>query len=138
MGTWHQEQFKSISRGGNDLFNDCLKSKLTEQEVEQELLKLLQKYCPEKECPLAGSSIHIDKEVLKQRMPNAHNHLHYRIIDVSSFLGILRRWAPRKESSLTSKLCRAGRETVNHRAMDDIEYSIELMKLFYPLLTGRP
>ncbi|CAF3456712.1 unnamed protein product [Rotaria sp. Silwood1] len=138
LGQWHQEQFKSVDEGGNGLFEACVKSNLSEADVEQKLLKILQRHCPEKECPLAGSSIHIDKEVLKQRMPKAHDYLHYRIIDVSSFRGMLKRWAPRSELKFVSKLSNNGRETVNHRAMDDIEYSIELMKLFHQLLTGRP
>ncbi|CAF3124557.1 unnamed protein product [Rotaria sp. Silwood2] len=138
LGSWHQEQFKSVDQGGNGLFDACIKSTLSESDVEKKLLKILQRHCPEKECSLAGSSIHIDKEVLKQRMPNAHNYLHYRIVDVSSFRGMLKRWAPRNELKFVSKLSNNGRDTVNHRAMDDIEYSIELMKLFHPLLTGRP
>ncbi|CAF1136750.1 unnamed protein product [Rotaria sordida] len=138
LGSWHQEQFKSVDEGGNGLFEACIKSNLSEAEVEQKLLQILQRHCPEKQCPLAGSSIHIDKEVLKQRMPKAHDYLHYRIIDVSSFRGMLKRWAPRNELKFVSKLSKIGRDTVNHRAMDDIEYSMELMKLFHPLLTGRP
>jgi len=134
LGEWHQNQFKSIELGGNGLFDDCLKSKLTEAQVEENLLKLLKRYCPEKECPLAGSSIHIDKEVLKKRMPRIHDYLTYRIVDVSSFRGMIRRWAPKTESKFMYQLSRNGRDSVNHRAMDDIEWSIEFMKLFQPLL----
>ncbi|CAF1677578.1 unnamed protein product [Rotaria magnacalcarata] len=138
LGEWHQEQFKSLSNGGNGLFQECIDSKLSEAEVEEKLLAILKRHCPEKECSLAGSSIHTDKDVLKQRMPRAHDYLHYRIIDVSSFQGALKRWAPKRDSDFVRKLSNIGRDTVNHRAMDDIEYSIELLKLFYPLLTGRP
>ncbi len=36
------------------------------------------------ECPLAGNSIGEDKRFLYKYMPKLINHLHYRIIDVST------------------------------------------------------
>lgn len=135
LGDWHQNQFKSVDQGGNGLFDECLRSRFTEAEVEQQLLKLLKRYCPEKQCPLAGSSIHTDKEVLKKRMPQAHDYLDYHIIDVSSFQGMMKRWAPKTQSKFTNQLSKNGRNSVHHRAMDDIEWSMELMRLFRPLLT---
>jgi oligoribonuclease len=103
--------------------------------MEDELLHLIQRYCPEKMCPLAGSSIHIDREVIKLRMPKVHDYLHYRIIDVTSFQGIMRRWAPGVESKMKRQVAANGQEIVNHRAMDDIEWSISFMKQFRPILT---
>ena len=138
LGEWHQNQFKAKEEGGNDLFRDCLQSKSTEREVEVEVLKLLRRFCPEGECPLAGSSIHIDRDVLRQRMPEVFKYLHYRIIDVSSFRAMLKRWKPARDADLVSQLAHGGQENVNHRAMDDIEWSIALMKLYRPMLTGRP
>lgn len=136
LGPWHQNQFKATTDGGNGLFDECLRSRMTEKQVETELLKLISKYCPEGECPLAGSSIHIDREVLKQRMPSVAKYLHYRIIDVSSFRAMLKRWNPRKDADFMSTLSHGGTENVNHRAMDDIEWSIALMKLFEPMFRG--
>ncbi|CAF3151772.1 unnamed protein product [Rotaria sp. Silwood2] len=130
LGKWHQETFANQSQGGNGLFADVLKSRLTKERVEDELLTKLKLYCPEKMCPLAGSSIHIDKQVLKLQMPKVHDYLHYRIIDVSSFQAIMRRWAPWIEGKIKKQLARNGQDTVNHRAMDDIEWSISFMKEF--------
>jgi oligoribonuclease len=132
---WHQKTFADKDAGGNGLFADVLKSKLTKDEVEEDLLALLKHYCPEKKCPLAGSSIHIDKEVLKLRMPTVHAYLHYRIIDVSSFQGIMKRRTPWIERDIKKRLAKKGQETVNHRAMDDIEWSISFMREFRPILT---
>ena len=134
LGDWHQGMFKDRSKGGNNLFADVLKSRLTKEEVEDELLDLLKEHCPEGKCPLAGSSIHIDREVLKQEMPKVHKYLHYRIIDVSSFQGIMKRWAPWIDRKMKEKLGDHGQETVNHRAMDDIKWSISVMKEFRPIL----
>ncbi|CAF1293544.1 unnamed protein product [Adineta steineri] len=138
LADWHQETFADCDKGGNGLFADVLKSKITREQVEKELLSLLKHYCVEKKCPLGGSSVHIDKEVLKLRMRSVHDYLHYRIIDVSSFQGIMRRWAPWIETDIKKNLARKGQESVNHRAMDDIEWSIAFMKEFRPHLTKRP
>jgi oligoribonuclease len=116
------------------LFHDCIKSKFTKQQVVGELLALLKRHCPEKKCSLAGSSIHIDKEVLKRCMPTVHDYLHYRIIDVSTLQAVMRRWAPWMESEIKSQLATNGQEEVKHRAMDDIEWSIAFMKMFRPHL----
>ena len=138
LGTWQQETFKDTADGGNGLFAESIRSRLTKEEVEKELLDLLKQHCVEKQNPLAGSSIHIDKGVLKLRMPKVHDFLHYRIIDVSSFQAIMKRWAPRTESKMKRDLAANGQETVNHRAMDDIKWSISLMKQFKPLLEEKP
>ncbi|CAF1645437.1 unnamed protein product [Rotaria magnacalcarata] len=130
LGHWHQETFADITQGGNGLFADVLQSKLKKEEVEDELLRMIKRHCPEKMCPLAGSSIHIDKSVLKLQMPKVHDYLHYRIIDVSSFQAVMRRWAPWIEIKIKRNLARHGQDVVNHRAMDDIVWSISFMKEF--------
>jgi oligoribonuclease len=79
-------------------------------------------------CSLGGSSIHIDRQVLKKCMPKVHDYLHYRIIDVTSFQLIMQRWVPETERKIKRDLARSGQETVNHRAMDDIKWSISFMK----------
>ena len=136
LGQWHQEHFgpPSNGKGGNDLFADCIKSKLTNDYVENALLTLLKKYCPEGKCSLAGSSIHTDKLVLKTCMPKVHNYLHYRIIDVSSIQAVMKRWASDIESKIKNRLANGGQGTVNHRAMDDIRWSISYMKAFRKLM----
>ena len=136
LGTWHQDAFKDAEQGGNDLFKDVLASQITKEQVEIELLELIKRHCPEKACPLAGSSIHVDKEVIKVQMPSVYEYLHYRLIDVSSFREMMKRWAPSTASKFARQLVSGGREIVNHRAMDDIEWSIAMMRLFKPLLTS--
>lgn len=105
--------------------------------MEEELLELIKRYCPEKSCPLAGSSIHVDREVIKIEMPSVYEYLHYRLIDVSSFQEMMKRWAPITSSKFIRHIATNGKENVSHRAMDDIEWSIELMKMFRPLLSAR-
>ncbi|CAF0740666.1 unnamed protein product [Adineta ricciae] len=138
LGQWHQDTFKDVKDGGNDLFADCLKSKLTREQVEEELLTVIKRHCPEKMCSLAGSSIHIDKRVLEQEMPKVHSYIHYRIIDVSSFQAIMRRWTPWMEKKIKARLARKGPVNVHHRAMDDIEWSISFMRELRTVFDQQP
>ncbi|CAF2033399.1 unnamed protein product [Rotaria magnacalcarata] len=79
--------------GGNGLFDDVFVSKTTKEEMESQLLDVIKRHCPEKSCPLTSSSIHWDREVVRLRMQSIFNHLHYRIIDVSSFYEMIQRWS---------------------------------------------
>jgi len=128
LGHWHQKTFANVDQEGNGLFADVLKSKLTKDQVEEELLALIKRHCPPKVCSLAGSSIHIDKQVLQKCMPKVHDYLHYRIIDVTSFQLIMRRWIPDVEAKIKRHVATNGQDIVNHRAMDDIKWSISFMK----------
>lgn len=130
LGDWHQKTFADISKEGNGLFADVIKSKLTKDEVEEQLLALFQRHCPPESCPLAGNSIHTDKVVLKQCMPKAHKYLHYRIIDVTSFQLIMSRWVPEKDREIKKGMAKgsSSQDSGLHRAMYDIERSIAYMK----------
>ncbi|CAF1273637.1 unnamed protein product [Adineta steineri] len=152
LSNFHQNTFKSRSDvrtssilflGGNGLFDDILASKTTKEEMEVQLLELLKRHCPEKGCPLAGSSIHWDRAVIRLQLPSVYEYLHYRIIDVSSFFGVVERWIPserwvEKEKYLDrimqEKYTDNNREGGVHRAMYDVERSIEILKLFKPCL----
>jgi oligoribonuclease len=70
-------------------------------------------------------------------MSRVHEYLHYRVIDVSSFREMMKRWAPGTASKFARQLASDGGEVVSHRAMDDIIWSIQMMKMFKPLLTSR-
>ena len=45
--------------------------------------------------PLCGNSIATDRGFLARDMPGLDDHLHYRMIDVSSIKELCRRWYPR-------------------------------------------
>jgi len=71
----------------------CEKSGLTQKsresqtsvsEAESELLEFVKQYTPPSSCPLAGNSVHADKLFLARYMPTLVQHLHYRIVDVST------------------------------------------------------
>jgi len=133
---FHQKTFRDAEVGGsftplpgspgNGLFSAILASTNTKEQVEKELLALLRKHCVEKACPIAGNSIQCDREALKIEMPDVYAFFNHRIIDVSSFTGVMERWLP---SSLEAwKLAQETESNYNHRAMNDVEASIKSMQ----------
>lgn len=48
------------------------------------MLEFVSKHVPPGRCPLAGNTVHMDKRFLDKYMPRLMEHLHYRIVDVSS------------------------------------------------------
>lgn len=76
-----------------------------------------------KKCMLAGSTVYFDRQFLLKYFPCMKTFFHYRLIDVSTPLEMIRRWRP----DLVSKL---PRRLGSHRAYDDISESINLMKFF--------
>lgn len=132
-----------IFLGGNGLFDDILASTTTKEEMDSQLLELMKRHCPEKACPLAGSSIHVYREILRLRIPAVYNHLNHRIIDLSSLLGMVARWSTSSRWAETERhvddiMGGKHRNIPNrgeaYRAVYDIERSIEILKLFKPCL----
>ncbi|VDN55245.1 unnamed protein product [Dracunculus medinensis] len=87
------------------------------------VLNLLTKYTKKGMCPLAGSSVSVDRLFINRQMQNLAAHLHYRTIDVSSFKEIVKRWYPEKYATMPAKIGK-------HRAVDDILESIEELKWY--------
>ena len=92
------------------------------QEVENELLKFIDKYCT-KELYLAGNSIHQDRKFIEREMPQLNERLHYRMLDVSA-------WKIYFENALKKRFIKPE----NHRALDDINGSIEELKWYLTFL----
>eukprot|EP00732_Lithocolla_globosa_P005932 Lithocolla_globosa_v1_NODE_6506_length_1076_cov_5.807052.p1 type:complete len:318 gc:universal NODE_6506_length_1076_cov_5.807052:99-1052(+) len=132
LSEWHQTQFKTVQEGGNDLFFDCINSKITTQQFENELLDFLKKNCVEKHSHLSGSSIHCDREVLRIKHRKIYDFFSHQIIDVSTISGLMERWSPQLRQPLQDTLYKKeeGQKTRQHRAMDDITRSIEMLKFY--------
>lgn len=73
-----------------------------------------------KVAPLAGSSIHFDRRLVRRDLPMVDLHCHYRNIDVSTVKELCRRWSPTVYQS------RPGKDEADkkHRVLDDIRGSI--------------
>jgi oligoribonuclease len=64
-----------------------------------------------------------DAKFLTKYMPNLMRHLHYRVIDVSTVKELAMRWDPDLLNS-------APKKKLTHRALDDINESIEELKFY--------
>jgi oligoribonuclease len=73
--------------------------------------------------PLAGNSVSVDRNFIIRDMPRLNEYLHYRTIDVSSIKELARRWYPKIYFAAPAK-------TGNHRALGDIQDSIEELKYY--------
>merc|ERR1711993_76350 len=69
-------------------------STISLEEAENKILSFVKQWIPEKKCPLAGNSVGQDAKFLEKYMPKFMNHLHYRIVDVSTIKELSRRWYP--------------------------------------------
>jgi oligoribonuclease len=93
-------------------------STLTLAEAEQQLLAYVKRFVPERRtAPLCGNSIATDRAFLARDMPALDDHLHYRMVDVSSMKELARRWFPRVYFAQPAK-------GLAHRALADIIESV--------------
>ena len=101
-----------------------LNSDVTVRQAERQVLSFVKKHVPEKGiAPLAGNSIHTDRAFLVKHMPRLVNHLHYRIVDVSTIKELTRRWMP-------DRLEEAPEKDTGHRALADIRESIKELEYY--------
>jgi oligoribonuclease len=94
-------------------------STITLGDAEKLVLDYVRSHVPEpKSAPLCGNSIATDRGFLARDMPALDEHLHYRMIDVSSMKELAKRWYPRVYQSQPDK-------GLAHRARADIRESIQ-------------
>ena len=91
------------------------------EEAEERTLQFLQEWVPEGRAPLCGNSVWNDKKFMEKEMPKLVEHLHYRMIDVSTVKELARRWYPE-----VGRYEKKGA----HLALDDILESIEELRYF--------
>ena len=107
-------------------------SAVTLAEAEDLVMGYITTHVPDpRTAPLCGNSIATDRGFLARDMPRLDNHLHYRMIDVSSIKELCRRWYPRVYFGQPPK-------GLAHRALADIRESIRELEyyrrtLFVPL-----
>ncbi len=88
-------------------------------EAERLVLDYVKSHLPEpKSAPLCGNSIATDRGFLARDMPSLDEHLHYRMIDVSSIKELAKRWYPRIYQAQPAK-------GLAHRALADIRESLQ-------------
>jgi oligoribonuclease len=93
-------------------------------EAEQLVLDYIRTWVPEpRKAQLAGNSVGTDRNFLARDMPLVIDHLHYRVIDVSTIKELARRW-------YTRAYFQAPPKTGGHRALGDIEDSIRELRYY--------
>lgn len=94
------------------------------REAEREVLRFVREHVPvARVAPLGGNSIGTDRMFLRRYMPELHEHLHYRNIDVSTVKELARRWYPGLEDGRPEK-------NGGHRALADIRESIDELRWY--------
>lgn len=103
---------------------EVLDNGVTLQDAEDAVLEHIRRYLPDpKKAPLCGNSIATDRTFLTRDMPRIDDHLHYRMVDVSSIKELLRRWYPRIYYASPEK-------NGGHRALADITESIQELRYY--------
>jgi len=96
----------------------------TMEQAEAQALEYIRRFVPERrKAPLCGNSIATDRSFIARYMPQLDDHLHYRMVDVSSIKELTRRWYPRVYFNSPPKLG-------GHRALADIVDSINELRYY--------
>ncbi|MDU0969068.1 MAG: oligoribonuclease [Actinomycetaceae bacterium] len=97
-------------------------------DAEAQVLAYIKRFVPEpRKALLAGNSVGTDKMFLEKEMPQVMEHLHYRIVDVSSVKELAKRWYPRT-------FYQAPEKHGGHRALADIRESIQELRYYRAVL----
>lgn len=93
-------------------------------EASEACMAYITEHCPEPgKAVLAGNSVGQDKLFLARDLPAITDHLHYRIVDVSTLKELARRWYPKAYYQAPAK-------TGGHRALGDIVDSINELRYY--------
>jgi len=99
-------------------------SSTTVKQAEEQVLDYVKRFVPDRrKAPLCGNSIATDRTFITRYMPELDDHLHYRMIDVSSIKELARRWYPRAYFNAPAK-------DGGHRALADILESINELRYY--------
>lgn len=103
---------------GSGLTEEVRASTVSLADAEAQVLAYVREHVPDRHgAPLCGNSIATDRGFLARDMPTLDDHLHYRMVDVSSIKELCRRWYPRIYFNQPEK-------GLAHRALADIRESI--------------
>ena len=112
------------------LLDEIAASKVTVADAQERTLSFITEHVPEPgTVPLCGNSIGTDRRFLDQYMPALEQHLHYRVIDVSTIKELLKRWQP-EVAQAWADLSRSRAGTTKHRALDDVLESIDELRYY--------
>jgi len=117
MDAWNKS-----THGKSGLVDRVRGSRLTEVDVENEMLAWLAQYVPKGASPMCGNSICQDRRFLARYMPRLEAHFHYRNLDVSTLKELAKRWKPEIAGGFEKRS--------KHEALADIYESIDELKYY--------
>jgi oligoribonuclease len=116
MDDWNKEHHTK-----SGLWAKVVTSEVSLAEAEKRTLDFLKAWVGPRESPLCGNSIWQDRRFLVRHMPALEQHLHYRLVDVSTLKELAARWYPGVKFI---------KPKGSHRALDDIRESIDELKFY--------
>jgi oligoribonuclease len=106
------------------LLDEIAVATTTLEDAEADVLNYIKRFVPDRrKAPLCGNTISTDRSFISHYMPALDDHLHYRMIDVSSIKELARRWYPRAYYNSPPK-------NGGHRALADILESITELRYY--------
>ena len=110
------------THGKSGLTERVRASRLSDAEVEAQILEFLAQHVPPKLSPICGNSVHQDRRFLVRYMPKLEDYFLYRNLDVSTLKELARRWKPEVMAGLTKH--------GKHEALADIHESIAELRYY--------
>lgn len=117
MDSWNKR-----THGKSGLIDRVRASRLTEADVEAQMLAFVQQYVPKRASPMCGNSICQDRRFLARYMPRLEAYFHYRNLDVSTLKELAARWRPELKDGF--------KKENKHTALADIYESIAELKYY--------
>ena len=123
MDEWNTKHHKQ-----SGLWDKVLNSETNTKQAEEQTLNFLKEHTKHNSSPLCGNSVWQDRSFLYNYMPSIVDHLHYRIVDVSTIKLLASHWNCDIEPFVKKN---------EHRALDDIKESIEELRHYQTKLFNK-
>jgi oligoribonuclease len=104
----------------NGLIQKCLESDVSIEQADADTVEYLKQFVGEKESPLCGNSISVDRNFIEFNMSSLNRFLHWRNIDVTTLKQLLKLWKGEEYFKPNGE----------HEALGDIKESIEELKFY--------
>ena len=116
------DKWNKSTHSKSGLIDKIKASKLSEIDVEAQMLEFLKLHVPAGASPMCGNSICQDRRFMVRTMPRLETYFHYRNLDVSTLKELAKRWKPEIAAGFT--------KDSKHEALSDIYDSINELKYY--------
>lgn len=114
------DKWNKSTHSKSGLIGKIKASRLSETDVEAQMLEFLKRHVPSGVSPMCGNSICQDRRFMVRTMPQLEAYFHYRNLDVSTLKELAKRWKPEIAAGFT--------KVSKHEALSDIYDSIAELK----------